>query len=74
MSLKAGVDYGLAWLYLPELSFIKKLLLQKYQIFAHLFKATDAISDPSIKGAVIALKTNARDILEVTAEEERKSP
>ena len=73
MSLKAGVDYGLAWLYLPELSFIEKLLLQKYQIFAHLFKATtDAISGPSIKGAVIALKTNARDILEVTAEEERK--
>ena len=72
MSLKAGVDYGLAWLYLPELSFIEKLLLQKYQIFAHLFKATtDAISGPSIKGAVIALKTNARDILEVTAEEER---
>lgn len=72
MSLKAGVDYGLAWMYLPELSFIEKLLLQKYQIFAHLFKATtDSSSGLSIKGAVIALKTNAREILEVTAEEER---
>jgi len=62
MSLSAGVDYGLAWKFLPELSFLEKLLLQSFTVFGHLFKATSA-SGVSIKGALIALRTDAKEIM-----------
>ena len=62
MSLSAGVDYGLAWKFMPELSFVEKLLLQSFTVFGHLFKATSA-SGVSIKGALIALRTDAKDIM-----------
>jgi len=62
MSLSAGVDYGLAWKFLPPLSFVEMLLLQSFTVFGHLFKATCA-SGVTIKGALIALRTNAKDIM-----------
>ena len=56
------VDYGLAWKFMPKLSFVEKLLLQSFTVFGHLFKTTSA-SGVSIKGALIALRTDAKEIM-----------
>ena len=44
------------------LATIELFLLQSFTVFGHLFKATCA-SGVNIKGALIALRTNAKDIM-----------
>lgn len=72
MSLSAGVDFGLAWKFLPQLSFLERLLLQTFTVFGHLFKAT-ATSGVAIKGSLIALRTDAQSILMARREAEANS-
>jgi hypothetical protein len=42
-SIKSGVDFGLAWKYLPHLSSLEKMLIANYQSFAHVFKISNSI-------------------------------
>ena len=63
-SIKSGVDFGLAWKYLPQLSALEKMLIAKYQSFAHVFKISSSNSHVGLKGSMVAMKSDANDACE----------
>ena len=69
LSLKNNVDFGLAWMYLPELSVLGKLC--QYNLYHHVFKlgATSAIGNYAMRGHMIAMETNAFSIMKENVED-----
>ena len=39
-SISSGVDYGIGYYTMPRLSFLEKMLLQRYHVFSHVFKVS----------------------------------
>jgi hypothetical protein len=68
LSIRSGVDYGLAWLHLPKLSMLEKLILSKYQLYAHVLKIGAGSGVCGMKGHMIAMESNARDIMKEICE------
>lgn len=62
-SLSTGVDYGLAWIFMPDLSYVEKMLLERYHAFAHVFKISTGVTQMGLRGSVVAMKTSAADIM-----------
>jgi hypothetical protein len=64
MSLVTGVDYGLAHIHMPELSFIEKLLLCTSQPYGHMFMlgGKSRGGQVGIKGHMVTMKTNTGNI------------
>ena len=61
-SISSGVDYGIGYYTMPRLNFLEKLLLQRYHVFAHVFKVSSGLTQVGLRGSVVALRTSAYDI------------
>lgn len=62
-SLKAGIDYGLAWLYLPKLSYLEELLISEYHLYSHVFKLGAGHGYYGMSGNMIAMETDALNVV-----------
>lgn len=61
-SISSGVDYGTGFYTMPRLNFLEKMLLQRYHVFAHVFKVSSGLTQAGLRGSVVALRTSAYDI------------
>jgi len=58
-SLANGVDYSLAYIYMPKLSFIGELMLLRSQLYGHVLKFGAGHGQYGLKGHLVSMETPA---------------